>query len=531
MADDEDDATIVVRPGRMPAPPAKAPDSPPPLPPLRDAVLAGAFFGAGHAETAARLAGFLANAPPSLSAWFGTEQAAALAADPARLRLWLDRDIAAIDALIGEQLDAILHAPKLQALEGRWRGLSWLVEAIDPSSRARTKILDISWAEICRDLERAAEFDQSQMFRKIYEEEFGSPGGEPYGLLVIDHPIRHRPAPGAPTDDVAAIAALSGVAAAAFAPVVLSAHPSLLQVDRFRDLAVVGDLAAPFRGAEYARWSGLSSREDMRFVAVTLPRLLARVPWGDNPARQDRFCYREYAPDEECRVWFSAGYAFAAVVVRAFVNHAWPGDVRGSDTDRVGGGLVTDLPIESFLTDPPQVWTHPPLDVLLTDAQERALTDAGLMPLSALPFGEQALFGAVRSLQAPNSFIGPNADAAAASARISAQLNSMLCASRFAHYLKVMGREMVGAYRTAYEIEQELQRWLNSYVNASIDGGAEAHARYPLVEARVSIREIPGRPGSFGATVHLQPHFQLDDVAASFRLITEIAAPGARNAA
>ena len=334
--------------------------------------------------------------------------------------------------------------------------------------------------------------------------------------------------PDAPSDDVAALTQLAGVAAAAFVPTVLSASPALLQVENFSDLAMVTDLADPFRGPEFVRWRGLSAREDMRFIAVTLPRVLARPPWEDDPARADGFRYAEYAPTAASRVWMSTGYAFAAVVARAFDNHAWPADVRGAATDYVGGGLVTDLAIEPFRTDPDRVWVRPPVDLVLSHRMEAALVEAGLMPLSMLPFGEEAVFSAARSLQGPASYIGPNAAAADANARLSAQLNSMLCVSRFAHYVKVIGRDMTGSFQTAEDIESRLQTWLTSYVNSNISGGPESRARFPLVAARINVRERPGRPGVYGATIHLQPHFQLDNVSAGFRLVTDIAAAGAQ---
>ena len=494
--------------------------------PLRERVLSGAFFGSHHraAERVASFA-FLPSAD-ALADWFGPLAALRLAADPEDCRAAIDRDIAALDALIGAQLDAILHHRRLRRFEGSWRGLAWLVDGIDPASRVKVRVLNISWSELCRDLERAIEFDQSQLFRKIYEEEFGTPGGEPYGLLIVDHEIHHRPFAGAPTDDVTALAQLSGVAAAAFVPTVLGASPALLQVEEFADLAMATDLSDPFRGPEFARWRSLSSREDMRFIGITLPRVLARPPWEDDPARVDGFRYREYAPEISSRVWMSAGYSFAAVVARAFINHAWPADVRGSDTDFVGAGLVTDLPIEPFRTDPDRVWIRLPLDLVLSDQLEGALVEAGLMPLSALPYGEEAVFSAVRSLQAPANYIGRTAATANANARLSAQLNSMLCVSRFAHYIKIIGREMVGSFKTAEEIESRLQTWLTGYVNSNLTGGPESRARFPLVAGRVSVHELAGRPGVFGCTMHLQPHFQLDDVAATFRLVTDIAAPG-----
>jgi type VI secretion system ImpC/EvpB family protein len=496
--------------------------------PLRDAVLAGCFFGP-HRVAIARVASFaFLPTPEALADWFGPLVARHLAADLEACRSALDRDIAALDALIGAQLDAILHHHRLRRFEGSWRGLAWLVSGLDPAGRVKVKVLNISWADACRDLERAIEFDQSQLFRKVYEEEFGMPGGEPYGLLVVDHEIRHRPFTGAPTDDVNALAQFSQIAAAAFVPTVLAASPALLQVEEFADLAMAVDASDPFRTPEFNRWRGLSSREDMRFIGVTLPRILARLPWEDDPARADGFRYAEYAPEISSRVWMTAGYAFAAVVARAFVEHAWPADVRGSDTDFVGAGLVTNLPIEPFRTDPDHVWIRPPLDLVLSDRLEAALVDAGLMPLSALPYGEEAVFSAVRSLQAPASFIGRTAAAANANARLSAQLNSMLCVSRFAHYIKILGRDMVGSFKTANEIEMGLQKWLSSYVNANLEVGRETQARFPLVSGRVTVRELSGRPGVFGCTMHLQPHFQLDDVATTFHLVTDIAAPGMR---
>jgi type VI secretion system ImpC/EvpB family protein len=496
-------------------------------PPLREAMLAGAFFGYRHPVAAERAAEFrYLPTAAALAAWFGPAMAVRLAGDVDSCRAALDRDIAAIDALLGEQLDAVLHQPRLRRFEGRWRGLAWLAGGIDPAGRVRLKVLNLSWAELCRDLERAVEFDQSQLFQKVYESEFGMAGGEPYGLLVVDHEVRHRPMPDAPGDDVNALAQLAGVVAAAFVPTVLAASPALLQVEDFGDLAMVTELGDPFRGPEFVRWRGLSGREDMRFIAVTLPRVLARTPWEDDPARADGFRYAEYAPSADCRIWMSAGYAFAAVVARAFADHSWPADVRGADIDYIGGGLVTDLPIEPFRTDSDHAWVRPPLDIVFSDRIEAALIDAGLMPLSALPYGEEAVFSAVRSLQAPAIHIGPTAAAADANARLSAQINSMLCVSRFAHYVKIIGRDMVGSFKTAEEVESQLQAWLIGYVNTNVSAGPEMRARYPLVGARVTVRERPGRPGVYGCVILLQPHFQLDDVSASFRLVTDIAAPG-----
>ena len=334
--------------------------------------------------------------------------------------------------------------------------------------------------------------------------------------------MRHRSTAEFRTDDVTALGLLSGVAAASFSPVIIGASPALLEVDTFADLATTIDVAGPLRNTEHARWRSLASRADMRFVGVTLPHLLARQPWQDDGTRADGFRYAEYAPTSEERVWMCAAYAFASVVMRAFGQYAWPADIRGVETDRVGGGLVTDVPLELFRTDPDLVWTRSAVEIVLTDLQERSLLDAGLMPLSAVPYSEELVFGAVRSLQVAQRYQGRTAEAAEANARLSTQINSILCASRFAHMLKMKGRHMVGSFRTADEIERFLQSWLTQYVNGNLSAGAELLARYPLVGGRVTVNEVPGKPGSFGCVIQLQPYYQLDDISAAFQLVTDL---------
>jgi type VI secretion system protein ImpD/type VI secretion system protein ImpC len=343
--------------------------------------------------------------------------------------------------------------------------------------------------------------------------------------MVIDHEVRHRAAAGATTDDVGGLAQLSAVAAAAFMPTVVSLHPSVLEVDTFSDLEGVRDVTAPLRGPDHLRWRSLSGRADMRFVAVALPRLLARRPWTDDPGRLDRFRYSEHAPTADTRVWMSAGYAFAACTVRAFADNNWPADVRGVEIDRVGGGLVTDLAAEPFVSGPPHAWPRKSIEYQFSFRQEHALVDVGLLPVGILPFGPELVFGASRSMQAPASYSGATAATAEANARLSAQINSMLCAARFAHLVKVMGRDMVGAFRTADEIERQLNDWLQNYVNTNINSTAESRARFPLVEGNVQVRERLEKPGVFGCTIHLRPHYQLDDIATAFHLVTELAAP------
>ncbi|MBU6448967.1 MAG: type VI secretion system contractile sheath large subunit [Rhodospirillales bacterium] len=540
--DDEDpDATIVWRPAQVlpqspvpepqPVPEAEAaaepePQSEPAPPPLREAVLDGKFFGSANAQNAALLAQMLAGQTSTFNTWFGAA-ALTLAHDRAALAARLDHDIARLDAMIARQLDEILHHSRLRRLEGSWRGLAWLVSRLPLSGRVKVRVLNLSWAEICRDLERAAEFDQSQLFRRIYEDEFGIAGGEPYGLLVADYEVRHRPGPGAVTDDVTALSSLAAVAAAAFAPLVIGAAPALFGVDEYSELSGVADPTSTMAAAEYQRWKRLGGLDDSRFLAVTLPRLLMRLPWEENLSRHRGFRYQEQLRDGAARVTSTAGYLVAACVLRAFEAYSWPADIRGYDIDRLGGGVIEDLPEPWFSTDPADGFGRPAPDVMLSDKQERALVAAGLLPICALPYGGEALIGAARSLQTPaTAYAGPNAASAAANARLSAQFNSVICVSRFAHYVKIMGRDMTGAFKTAPEVQRRLYDWLMRYTNANTSAGLETMARYPLRDASVLVEEVPGKPGVFTCAIHLQPHFQLDDVAVSFRLMTELAAPG-----
>jgi len=488
-----------------------------PRPDLRAAILSGRFLGLQDRAIEDALTEFLADDNDAALALWIPEGWTGSADD---VRGLLDRDIVAIDAMLSEQLDAILHHDRLRRLEGTWRGLAWLVGGIESGSRLKTKILNIGWAEICRDLERAVEFDQSNLFRKVYEEEFGMPGGEPYGLMIVDHDVRHRAGPTSRTDDVSALAALAGVAAAAFCPTIVGASPVLLEVDDFADLATVTDIASPLRNADHARWRNLTTRVDTRFLGITLPRLLARPPWEDDGTRADQFRYKEYAPEAKDRVWMTAGFAFGQVVARAFAQSAWPGDTRGADVDRLGGGIVDEMPVEPFRTDPDSVWIRKPVEIVWNDRQERELLDAGLIPLASIPHCDELVFGAARSPLVPQRFTGNNADAANANARLSNQINTIMCASRFAHYVKMLGRQMVGSFKTAEEIEDALDTWIKQYVRSNAP--YETRARYPLIAGKVTVHELPAKPGSFGCTVFLQPHYPIDDVAASFQLVTDL---------
>jgi len=494
---------------------------------LRQTVLTGRFFSAGAPATA--MAEFLVASDPgaTLRGWFGHGRLAAIAALSDRLALLeeaLDRDIAALDTAISSQLDAILHHPRLARMEGSWRGLHWLVDGSVQDRMVKVRLLPLRWQELARDLERAAEFDQSALFRLVYEEEFGTPGGEPFGMLAADYEVRPGPSPGHPVDDVAVLNQLAAVGAAAFCPIVLPASPALLGLDNWHDVGTTLSLTEVLRAPERARWRSLTQREDTRFLALVLPRTLGRPSWRDDGSRADRFRYREVAGSTTQRVWTAPIYALASVAARAFSRYRWPAEIRGAEPGwEATGGIVETLVHERFGADPPGPPPRPPLELTLTDDQEREAADAGMVAFCGLDGLPEGSFGAVPSIHRPPRMTSQVADA---NQRISAQLNSVLCVSRFAHLVKLMGRDMVGSSLPAEEVEFRLQRWLSKHISG-LAGGGNAAARYPLRDGRVEVRERPGRPGSYGCTITLQPHYQLDEVGASFRLVTDLAAPRA----
>ncbi|MGK9235476.1 type VI secretion system contractile sheath large subunit [Inquilinus limosus] len=498
-------------------------------PELVDRILAGG--GRDAADGAGPIVALLAEprTAEALALWFGRSRAAELLADRRTLLAALDRDIAWIDALISAQLDVILHAPRLQRLEASWRGVAYLVEIASGTAAAKIRILDIDWAEVCRDLQRAIEFDQSQLFQKIYEQEFGMPGGEPFGLLIGAYELRHKPGADHPTDDVAGLKGMAQIAAAAFAPFIAGAHPTLLGVESFTELGQPIDILHGVSGPEYVRWQGLRDLEDSRFLGLTAPRVLMRPPWPDDGSRVDGFRYREdtSAPDLSGYCWGPAVFAFGGILIRAFDESGWFAEIRGAATMGGSGGLVTDLPGLSFGTDRDGVGYRIATDVELTDAAEKDISDLGIIALCRARDTPYAVFHGNPSLQRPKTY---DRQAANANARLSAMLQYIFCISRFAHYVKVIGRERVGSFQSAEDCQEFLRRWLLGYSISSDTASGEQRARYPLREVDVAVRELAGRPGMYGCVIHLRPHFQLDQVASSFRLVTELAAPGARAA-
>jgi type VI secretion system ImpC/EvpB family protein len=442
-----------------------------------------------------------------------------------RIARLLGRDVARLDVIISRQVNAILHHPRFQQLEASWRGVYFLtqqassareqIEAEGDKVQVRIELLNVSKAEIIRDFERAAEFDRSQIWRKVYEDEFGMPGGEPFGAVVADYEFTNHP------KDIDLIGKMAEVAAGSFCPFIASASPRLLELESFEALEKPLDLSATMGKLDYLRWRSLRDREDTRFIGLTLPHVLMRLPYEDDGSRAYGFRFREdvEAPDYRNYLWGSAAYAFASVLIRAFGNSRWFADIRGMERDVEAGGVVTDLPVHSFATDRRGVATKASLEVRVREAQEQELGHLGLIPLCHAWDTDYSVFYSNASLHKPKQYSEPTVSA---NARISSMLQYVMCASRFAHYLKVQARDMLGDFTSSEKMQDDMNRWLADYVAPDPRAAAEIKAKYPLLEGRVEVRETPGSPGNYRMIMHLLPHYQLDRLTASLRLVTRL---------
>jgi len=460
----------------------------------------------------------------ALKHWLGSdwqEDLRYVTADAVSTRL--STDIAAIDAMLCEQVNAILHHQKFQELEASWRGLAFLVRRADFESdpMIKVRVLSVKWSELEKDFDRAVEFDQSQMFKKIYEEEFGIAGGEPFGLLIGDYQVQHRLSSSHRYDDIAVLRGLAGVAASSFCPFLCAATPELLDLEDFSDLQVTRDHAKRMAMPDYLKWNALRQDEDSRFLGVLLPRILMRGPYEDDGSRIDRFIFSEDVqdPDGSGYLWGHPGYAYAAVAMRSFAMSGWLADIRGLRQDEEGGGLVSELPSLSFPTDSLGVIPRPVTEVAVTDALERQLSEIGLLPLCDCKDTPMAVFASGQSLQKPKVYDDDNATA---NAKISAMLPYILTVSRFAHYVKIIARNKLGSYATAEELERVLHDWVMDYVTPDREASTDVKSRKPLREADISVKPDLERPGSFRCIMRFAPHYELDDMVGSVRLSTII---------
>ena len=428
--------------------------------------------------------------------------------------------VADIDALLSRQLDAILHHPKLQRLEALWRNTAWLVERTRTARTLRVEILNGRWAEIARDLERAATFDSSALYDKVYSQALGMPGGEPFGLIVIDHAIAHRPGEAQTFDDTTVAERLAEIGGAAFCPFVLGVDPRMLQMESFEDIDLRQDLSGTFRGREYDRFKRLRKLPDARFLACTMPRMLVRAPHRGRSFGRLAFRYDERIERHGDLLWGSSAFALADAALRAMAHHRWPAAIRGvSEPD--AGGLVSGPAHILLPGDRRGVVARFPTENAVSETQEVELNALGLTALRQCHLTGSAAFFNVPSLHEPQ----PAPGLSSIDARMGGMINYILCVSRFAHHIKAMTREWIGSFATAEAAERKLRDWIGKYIDGSAGSDEQSRARYPLREATVGVIEDPASPGNFHATVALRPHFQLDQSNADFVFTTPIGKP------
>ncbi|HEX8603732.1 MAG TPA: type VI secretion system contractile sheath large subunit [Pseudoduganella sp.] len=424
----------------------------------------------------------------------------------------IDARVAELDRLISEQLSAIMHAPAFQKLEQSWTGLRYLVRNTATGPGLKVRMLNATKRELVRDFQSALEFDQSAMFRKVYEEEFGTFGGAPYAALLGDFEISRQP------EDMYFVEQMSHVAAAAHAPFISAASPELFGLEGFGDLGKPRDLAKVFDTVEYAKWKAFRESEDARYVGLTLPRFLGRLPF--HPAdgtTVDGFNFVEDVDgtDHQKYLWCNAAYAFGARLTKAFEGFGWCAAIRGVE----GGGLVDDLPTHTFKTDEGEVALKCPTEVAITDRREKELSDLGFISLVHCKNTSYAAFFGAQSAQKARRY---SSEAANANAVLSSQLQYIFAVSRIAHYMKAMMRDKIGSFASASNVEDFLNRWLMKYVLLDDNASQEQKAQFPLREASVQVHEVPGRPGVYRAVSFLRPHFQLDELTVSLRLVAEL---------
>jgi len=438
------------------------------------------------------------------------------------LTVTINSAIAAIDNAMSKQLSAILQHEKLQKLEGSWRGLNHLVMNSETSSQLKIRMLNLSKKELSKDLEKAVEFGQSQTFKKIYESEFGTAGGEPYAALIGDYEFSGHP------DDLDLLTNMSNIAAAGFCPFISAAAPEMFGFDSFTELSKPRDLEKIFDSAEYTKWRSFRDSEDSRFVTLTMPRVLARLPYGSATKPIEAFNFEEANMDSDGRqlesdhdeyCWMNAAYSMGTTLTKSYAEYGWCTSIRGAE----GGGKVEGLPSHTFVSDDGDVDQKCPTEIGITDRREAELSKLGFLPLCHYKNTDYAVFFGAQTTQKPKKFDDPDATS---NAEISARLPYIMATSRIAHFLKVMARDKIGSFMEASDAEEWLNRWIANYVNGSPGASAEMKARFPLAEANVEVKEVPGQPGVYSAIAWMRPWLQMEELSASLRLVANIPKAG-----
>jgi type VI secretion system protein ImpC len=419
--------------------------------------------------------------------------------------------IAQIDKKLSEQVNLIIHHEDFKALEGSWRGLHHLVFNTETDEMLKIRVMNVSKKDLGKTIKNypGALWDQSPLFKKLYEEEFGTPNGEPYGCLIGDYQFDHSP------PDVAMLAGIAKVAAAGHAPFFAAAAPTVMNMDSWQELANPRDLTKIFGSPEYAPWQSLRKSEDARYLGLTMPRYLARVPYGAKTDPVAEFAFEEQTDaSHDNYVWSNSAYAMGTNVARAFKLYGWCASIRGPES----GGMVEGLPCHTFPTDDGGVDMKCPTEIAITDRREAELAKNGFIPLSHWKNTDYAVFMGAQSLQKPAEYDDPDATA---NANMSARLPYLFAVSRFAHYLKTMVRDKIGSFKEREDMEKWLNKWIQQY---TVDSSAseEMKAKYPLAEAEVKVQEVPGNPGYYTSQFWLRPHYQLEGLTVSLRLVSKL---------
>ncbi|WP_027706631.1 type VI secretion system contractile sheath large subunit [Zooshikella ganghwensis] len=437
----------------------------------------------------------------------------AVSAKGASTALLIDDSIAKLDDVLGRQLNLILHHPPFQQLEATWRGLYYLVLRTETGQLLKLKVLNISKHDLLKDLEKAVEFDQSAIFKMIYEAEYGTYGGYPYSLLVGDYEFGRHP------QDIELLIKMSSIAAAAHAPFIAAASAQLFDLDTFTALGRPRDLAKIFESVEMDGWRTFRETEDSRYVSLTLPNVLLRLPYGMDTQPVDGLPFEEIVSSKNYKMflWGNPAYMLAERITNAFALYGWVAAIRGVE----GGGVISGLPTYKYKTDEGDIAMMCPTQVAITDRREKELNDLGFMAICHCKGSNKAAFFGGQTTNKPKKYIS---DEANANAQISAMLPYVLCASRFAHFIKVIMRDKVGKFMTRANVEQFLNNWISQYILLDDDASQEVKAAYPLRAAQIQVTDVPGKPGAYRATVFIKPHFQLEELTTSIRLVADLPA-------
>jgi type VI secretion system protein ImpC len=422
--------------------------------------------------------------------------------------------IAALDAKLTEQINKILHHSDYQKLESAWRGLHYLVTNTETDEMLKIRVLNITKRDLGNTLKKfkGTAWDQSPIFKKVYEEEYGQFGGAPYGCLVGDYNFDHTP------PDVELLSGMAQIAASAHAPFIAAADPGVMQMESWQQLANPRDLTKIFQTPEYAAWRSLRDSEDSRYIGLTMPRFLARQPYGAKTNPVDEFAFEEdvEGTDHAKYAWANSAYAMAANITRSFKLYGWCSRIRGVES----GGVVEGLPTHTFPTDDGGVEAKCPTEIAISDRREAELSKNGFLPLIHRKNTDYAAFIGAQSLQKPAQYENPDATA---NAELSARLPYLFASCRFAHYLKCIVRDKVGSFKERSDMSTWLNNWIMQYVDGSPQVSSEAtKAMKPLREAKVEVEDVEGNPGYYNARFYLRPHYQLEGLTASLRLVSKM---------